>query len=65
MREFVHSLVSLCFLLMIAGIAAAQIQVVDAAFNPTLTKESTYLAPNGASGSTIILPDGKIIMSAV
>jgi uncharacterized delta-60 repeat protein len=64
-REFVQSLVSLCFLLMIAGIAAAQIPVVDAAFNPTLTKESTFLADAGATGKIIIQPDGKMIMSAV
>jgi uncharacterized delta-60 repeat protein len=64
MRKFTQSLVSLCFLLMIAGTAAAQIPAVDETFNPALTKESTFIAES-AGGEIIIQPDGKMIMTAV
>ncbi|HEX8247792.1 MAG TPA: delta-60 repeat domain-containing protein, partial [Pyrinomonadaceae bacterium] len=65
MRRFTRSLVSLCFLLMIAGAwVSAQIPAVDETFNPALTKESTFIAES-AGGEIIIQPDGKMIMTAV
>jgi uncharacterized delta-60 repeat protein len=63
-REIIQSLVSLSFLLMIAGVAAAQVPAVDEGFNPALTKESDFIA-SVASGEILIQPDGKMIMTAL
>lgn len=65
-RTFIRSLIPLCILLMIAAVstAIAQTPPVDAAFNPTLTKESDFTGTS-AGGEILIQPDGKMIMYAV